>query len=472
VGAGLLLVACLVAVRDVKAPVFTWPNLIALLVIVVWFIPIRLYTIAISLPFNLEVYRVLLLVLILALLVAVVARRRRLDAAGHGKPMLLLAGVFLASFILNAGEVDQTEGVKSLSFLLSYLIVFVLVTSVVDTVEQMRRIMAVLVLGAAVIAAAALYEGQSGYNVFDHLNQWIPLLEQLPRDVFEIRGGRLRVFASAQHPIALGAALMMMLPVAAYLMSSARSQGARRLWIVAGIAIAAGAFSTVSRTTVAMGVVGLVVALLLRGRRVVRYWPAVVVLGVVVHVSAPGAIGALWASIFPEEGLVTELGDRAGQGGSGRLADIEPGLELWSQSPLVGHGPGNETGFTITDPAQVSLGQKPPTIIFDNQYMSTLVALGILGVIGMVWWVGGGAVKLYKAAKRTTGEVGDFIAACAISCAGFAVALLLFDGFFTVQATLTFVFLAALGLRAASQVRRQESEVPSVRADVLPAPSP
>ena len=91
VGALVLLAACLVALRDIKSAVFTWQNALIALMLFIWLVPIRLYTLSVSLPFNLEPYRAFLLVLVFAWVVALIARRGRVDAAGHGKALAALA---------------------------------------------------------------------------------------------------------------------------------------------------------------------------------------------------------------------------------------------------------------------------------------------------------------------------------------------------------------------------------------------
>ena len=51
--------------------------------------------------------------------------------------------------------------------------------------------------------------------------------------MLELRGGRLRVHASAQHPIALGVALTMVVPIAVVLAQHARDRRlATTLWLV------------------------------------------------------------------------------------------------------------------------------------------------------------------------------------------------------------------------------------------------
>jgi hypothetical protein len=92
-------------------------------------------------------------------------------------------------------------------------------------------------------------------------------------------------------------------------------------------------------------------------------------------------------------------------------------------------------------------------IIFDDQYLNTLVSLGILGIVATVWLVWGSAIKLGRAARRRAGPYADFFAACSVSCAGFAASMLLFDAFAFVQSTMTFFLVAALGLRARELAR-------------------
>jgi hypothetical protein len=163
------------------------------------------------------------------------------------------------------------------------------------------------------------------------------------------------------------------------------------------------------------------------------------------HAAAPGTLGALYKSIFPREGLVTSLQGRSGLGGSSRLADIDPGLEIWRSAPVVGHG----LGYVATTTGEGLVGASTVVeIIFDNQYLSTLVMLGGIGLVATIWFVWGAAVKLAVAAHRhRESHEADLVAACAVSCAGFAASMLFFDAFAFVQTTIIFLIVAAVGLR-------------------------
>jgi polysaccharide biosynthesis protein PslJ len=448
-GALVFLLACLLAVRDTSVPVFTWANMAVSLALLVWLVPIKTYSLPVDLPFNLEPYRLFVLLLVFAWLIGFLAGQSHLSAGGQAYPLILFTGVLFATQILNFDELNagssEPQALKSLSYFLSFVIVFLLVTSTLDSVSAIERLVRALVVGGVIIAAAALYDSRFTYNVFEHLHQWIPVLEYQPREVDAARGGRLRVYASAQHPIALGVVLLMMVPLAVYLAGRAATVRRSRLWGAAAIVCAAGALATVSRTTVVMIITMVLVALLLRGRSVVRFAPLLLLLPVVVHFLTPGALGGLYKSIFPEEGLVTSLAGRAGEGGSGRLADLDPGLEIWSESPLVGVGIGEQTIPSDAGPGVPDASET--VLIFDDQYLNTVVATGLLGFVAVVWFVWGSVVKLARAARRRTGQASDLIAACCASAAGFGASMALFDAFSFVQCTLFFFMIVAIGLR-------------------------
>jgi hypothetical protein len=451
-GAAAFAGAVVLALRETTKPVFTWPNAVVCLVLVIWLIPIRLYRLPVGLPFNLEPYRIAVLLLIFGLILGVMAGHLPLTAAGHGWPLLALAGCAFAAQALNWSQLDipgtPPVAFKSLSFFVSFIAIFMLVAASISRYSDARHVLAGVVAGGAVVAVAAMIESRTRTNLFENLDNWIPGLVKQQREVLELRGGRLRVRGSAQHPIALGVALTMVVPLAIVLSQSAATRARTFLWLSAAALCTMGALVTVSRTVVAMAVVMSIIGLLVRPEQVLKYWPVLLVLPAIAHVAAPGTLGALYKSIFPEEGLQADLEGRAGLGGSGRLSDIAPGLDLWRDSPLVGHG----LGFVATTAAPVAEGAAEGAtgfqIIFDNQYMATLVSLGALGLIAVIWVVWGAAIKLTRAARRhRTGREADLVAACALSCAGFATAMLFFDAFAFVQATLIFFIIAAVGLR-------------------------
>jgi hypothetical protein len=438
--------------RGESEALFSWTGAIALLVLVIWLIPIKAYTLPVHLPFSLELYRLLLILFIVVWLGAAFAGRQRISAGGFAKPLILLAAVGVLSIVANLHVIVndglQTQALKSLSYFLSFLVAYLLVLSTVESVGAIEVIVRAFVIGGAIVAISALYESRTHYNVFQHLATWIPLLH--PTHVFadsHVRGGRLRVMASAQHPIALGAALVMGVPLAIYLVSRARTRAHAYFWWTSAALLLAGAMATVSRTVVLMAIAMVVVGLYLRRRAIVRRWPVLIVIAVAVHFAAPGAVTHMYQAFFPKQGLAGSQEGKSGAVGSGRLADIAPGLRSWEQVPFFGHGLGTGlTSGTVGTGAIVDPKTGAP-IIFDDQYMNSLVSIGVLGLVGVIWFVWGSGLALVRAARDRLDREGDLLAACAAATVGFAAGMLTFDAFSFVQCTLIFFLIAALGLR-------------------------
>ena len=434
-----------------------WAWGVSLFVLVVWLVPIKTYRLPVVLPFSLELYRLLMLVLLAVLGYGVVAGTRKFSAAGFAKPVVLLAVAGSLSVVFNARSSAQagleTTALKSLPYFLSFVVAYLLVCSTIDSIRSIELVLTVLVAGGAVVAIAALYESRTHYNVFEHLHTWFAFLVHTRITEDTQRGARLRVRASAQHPIALGAALTLAVPLAAYLAGRAATRARALGWAAAGVLLVVGAFATVSRTVVLMAVAMLAVALLIRGRVVRRYWPVAVAVVAASHFVAPGAMSSLYHAFVPRQGLIQSQTALGGSVGSGRLADIAPGLQSWEKTPFFGHGlgTGNSTGSSV--PGAIVNPKTGAPIIFDDQYLNSLVSIGFVGLAAVIWFVWGAAAKLIAEARRRRGRNGDLIAACAVSCAGFAAGMFTFDAFAFVQCTLLFFVIAALGLKARTLAR-------------------
>src|SRR5262245_48141277 len=103
-GAAVFIAAALLAMRELSTPTVTWPNAIGAFVLVMWLIPARGYRLPITLPFNLEPYRIVLGALLLVLVVAAINGTLKLEFLGFGVPLLLLAGTAVVAAILNYQE--------------------------------------------------------------------------------------------------------------------------------------------------------------------------------------------------------------------------------------------------------------------------------------------------------------------------------------------------------------------------------
>jgi hypothetical protein len=135
-------------------------------------------------------------------------------------------------------------------------------------------------------------------------------------------------------------------------------------------------------------------------------------------------------------------------------------LSLWASSPIVGLGLDSPSvAVSGIEAGVVGPGASSSVpLIFDNQYMTTLVTLGVVGLVGFSWLVWQTVLRLLRAARRYTGLYGDFIAACGVACTGYAVSMFLFDSAAYIQLTLVLFMTAALGLRTVKLAEREASE--------------
>ena len=362
----------------IRLPVIPWPHLVGGLILVIMLVPIRRYSLAGesavragALPPRRRGARrrdgsASLLV----------DHRVRLRRTGFEGPLLVIVGSAIASVVVNPERVAETsaEVNKTLMFLLSFVVVLYLTVSGLRRLTDVDFVARCLVLGGVVVAFFAIIEARTGFNLFSHLAVVLPFL----RETADVGGyqrlgtARLRVFGSAQHPIALSAALVMLAPLAVYL---ARRTGHARWWLCA-LVLGAACASAVSRTGVLMFAVIALVFLWLRPRETLRLWPALLAALVLTHVALPGTLGALKTSFFPPGGLVAEQHKSADSSGSGRLADLGPALERWTHQPLLGRG---TTERIIVNPNAGGIDAN----IFDDQWLGTLLATGIVGLRGL-----------------------------------------------------------------------------------------
>ena len=413
----------------------SWVGLIATIGVVVMFIPIRRYTLPGGLPFELEPYRLLVAVIVAGWIVALLVDPDvRLRRTGLRAPLLVLLGGVLGSIAVNhvavAGE--QTQVIKSLTFLLSFIVLLVLIVSVVHTREAVDRLLAVLVGSGSVVAVCAIVESRTGFNAFNDLQKIAPFLtlDELPETPG--RGARLRVFASAQHPIALSAAMVMLAPLGGYLAVRRRRW---TWWVATGLLLMA-AVATLSRTGVLMLLVMLVVFAVLRPREARRLLPIAIPLLLAVHLSLPGALGSLKSAFAPEGGLVNEQTVDAGKVGSGRIADLGPSIDQFKRNPVLGEGFGT----------RIVEGAQHKAKVLDNQWLGTLLETGLVGVLGWLWFLGRTVRRLGRQARGDPSDRGLLTAALAGSIAAFAVGLFTYDAFSFIQVTYLMFILVALSV--------------------------
>ena len=429
-----------------------WRNLVSALLIVILFIPIGRYNLPGNLPFNLEPYRVavagLALMWVLSMLVDPRVRLRRspLDA-----PLMLVLLTSLLSDLVNSGRVRpiSTDVLKGQTFFISFFVVFYVVMSLVCTRRDLLFFVRLLAGGGGIVAACAVIERRTNYNVFDHLQTIFPVL-RFEGDDTRFREGRLRVLASSQHPIALSVLFVVLLPLVIYL-----ARGNRRWMAVACLYVVA-VFTTASRTGIAGMLVLLLVYLFLQPRVVLRKWPLVIPLLAAVHIAAPGAIGTIRETINPSQVIAEQDSHVAGndQYSGGRLTDVGPTLNQWSDKPLLGLGFGT----------RVISGPNANARVLDDQWLGTLLETGYLGFLAWTWLFVGSIWRLGRGALAE-GDTDDgwLLAGFCAAIAAFAATMWLYDTFSFIQNLfICFILMALasvlLNLRSAEQIDSQPAE--------------
>ena len=417
-----------------------WQALLNALIVVIFFIPIRRYALPGGLPFQLEPYRILIAFIAAGWIASLLVDPRvRLRRSNFDAPLLAVAMSILASVVWNHSRINalgvQSEVTKRLTFFLSFFLIVYLFASVVRTYAALDAIARTLVAAGGFLALTALVESVTHYNVFNHLQGNVPLLkfQGLPYSLVaqDVRGARLRVYASSEHPIALGALFAMLIPLAVYV---ARTRG-RRWWPIVSL-LFLGSLATVSRTAIVMLIVIALMYVWLRRREVRRLWPLILPALVVVHIALPGMIGSLSQSFFPKGGLIQEQRQGANTRGSGRVADIGPALSEWSKDPLFGEG----FGSRVTDKKTTHNAS-----ILDDQWLGTLLEVGFVGILAWIWLFVRFVRRLAHVAKQDQTERGWLALALAAGPCAYAVGMATYDAMSFVQVTVLLFILFGLG---------------------------
>jgi O-Antigen ligase len=418
---------------------FSWRNLIIELILVILFVPMGRYALPASLPFQLEPYR-LFVAFILACWTTtlLIDPRVRLRRSGFGAPLVAVVIVAVASIAVNTTRIStlavSADVTKRLTIFASFFVVVALIVSVGKTAWDIEAFVRWLVGGGGVLALLGLVEAATGFNLFNHLRTVMPFLREipLPFSLDVARGGRLRIYASAEHPIALSAVFVMLLPLALYLVQTRRSE--RRWWVPAFLLFAA-TIATESRTGVMMLVAVIVTFLMLRFRETARLLPALLLVLLFVHVAVPGSLGNVTSAFFPKGGLIAAEKADPGTHGSGRLADLGPALHEFSATPFLGQG----FGTRVTDH-----GANPAPIL-DDQWLGTLLETGALGIASWVWLFTRYIRRLGREARRDRTARGSLLTALVASVSAFAIGMFTYDAFSFTQVTFLLFVMLAIG---------------------------
>jgi len=179
VNAGLLVAAVVAAAPLVYSVFARWERLLTALLLVILFIPIKRYRLPGNLPFDLEAYRVIAaLVIVVWIAALLIDPRVRLQRSILDRRIGVLIIAVLASEVANLGSVSSLSSyvIKSVTFLLSYVLIFYVITCVARTSRIIDVLVKTLVGGGSIVAFFAIVERRTQFNIFDHLHSVMPAL--------------------------------------------------------------------------------------------------------------------------------------------------------------------------------------------------------------------------------------------------------------------------------------------------------
>ncbi len=273
--------------------------------------------------------------------------------------------------------------------------------------EELYRVLRVLVAAVATMSLIGLFQFRFGIDFAENVNR-IPGLHQ-NADLVSIqdRGGFRRPAGTATHPIEYGCVIAMTLPLALHLARFDLARSAFRRWFAVA-AIVIGIPVAVSRSAVLAALVAAIVIFIgLEPRLRPRALGVAAAFVVVTYATTPGLLGTLG-------GLFVNAGDDSSI--SYRTNDYATVGEFVRQSPWFGRGPGTFVAG--------------PYIILDNQYLLTVIEIGLVGLVVVIAYLLTAAF-LGRGARHATKEpaVRDLGQALAAASVASAVAAITFDAF-------------------------------------------
>ena len=424
-------------------------RLIGALLVVVLFVPIDRYKLPAVLPFDLELYRIVVATLLLLWFIALLIDSRvRLESTAFDRPVFLIMACTLASEVTNPGRVTQygSHVIKSLMFFVSFVLLYYLIVATIRRREDLLLLLKILTVGGASIGALAVYEVRTHYNLFDHVQTVLPfLIPQFEGDYHLGIGGNIRAVGSSQHPIALGAALILILPLAIYF---ARTSGRR--WWIAAVLLVLGAFASGSRTAIIMLAIVGIVFLCLKPTETKRLWPALVPAVVVIHFATTRTTRKLLGRVLSHR-AGSSPNSRGSRPTTTRFLPVDVFVSSSQCSPKPARSHCSARGWGRGLPASTRPIETPRSSTING--LGSALEVGFVGIAAWVWLFVRAVRRLAQASRTATGMGDDWLfAALAASVASCAVGMLTFDAFDFTQ--VAFIFWILLAVSAAPLFRR------------------
>ena len=434
------------------------PWTLAGFIAVLWLVPFNQIQLTVNTPIDLKFDRLILPFVALTWMVAALVggrlaprfRPTAIHAAVGGFVVVAFASVIVdAQYLSRTLELD--EALKQLPLLLAYVSLFLMISTGLRP-SEIRAFLQYTVILAVVCAVGVLYEYRFKHNLF---YEWSATL--LPHGIFSVETldtqavdniGRRMVRGPAALPLETVAMLAMALPVALVSAVHAKSTRDRLLYGFAACLILAAAFATFRKSALLGPLAVIATVAYFRRRELLKLAPLGLVLIVIIHIAAPGALGKTTSQFDPSRLGVTTVSDRAAD-----YDAVRP--DFWTHLAL-GRGWGGHDHNTYR--------------ILDSEFLHRLLEMGLLGLVvyvAMMISVVVGTRKIIAARDATWAPLALMGAAAAIS---FLVVSALFDVLAFPHATYIFMYSAGLTATVVAQGRAGASAAVRFRSLRRPWP--
>lgn len=434
------------------------PWLFAGFLALLWLLPFNEIELTMRLPIDLKLDRLVLPFLAIAWLLALavggrVAPRLRWTWIHAG-----IGGFLVVSFlsvILNTRELNQAleleESLKRLPLLLAYSFLFLVAATAIRR-QEVRAFMTYTLGLSVVCAIGVLWEYRFKVNPFFTITAkllpgFFSLGDAKTLAVDDI--GRRLVRGPAALPLEAVAMMSMGLPIALVRCLQSDEWRARLKYGLGACLLLAAMFATYRKSALLAPFSVIATLAYFRRRELLKLSPLALLLIVLVHILAPGAIGGTTNQFDPGRLGVTTVSDRTAD-----YDAIRP--ELWTHM-LFGRGSGSYDHVTYR--------------ILDSEFLHRLIEMGVLGLIAYLLM----PISVLLAARKTIALRDPRTAPWALAGAAAAVSYLVVSALFDVLSfphpTYIFLYLAGL-VSVVIQPDEDEPQPAPVRVVAAPARRP